>query len=110
MPEEVLALLIVISIMTFIVTILKSTQNYRLKKIERETGGNTTADKSLTTTELEELIKDAVVDATAPLEDQIKILASRVDELDGGSGGSLLEGEYEEPSKTLGRQTRQRQR
>ena len=109
MPEEILALLIVVSSMTFIVTLLKSSQNYRLKKIERETG-RTTADQSLTTTELEELIQDAVVDATAPLQDEMKMLTARVDELDGGSRVALLEDEHEEPEKTLGRQTRQRQR
>ena len=93
----------------FIITLIKSSQNFRLKKIERETG-RTTEDQSLTTTELDELIQDAVVDATGPLEDQIKMLTSRVDELDGGSRSELLVDQHEEPEKTVGRQTRQRQR
>lgn len=108
MPEEVLALLIVISIMTFIFTLVRSSQQYRLKKLEQESGGK--SGDSLTTSELRGMIEDAVSDATGPLRDDLESLAARMDDIESGSESVVLEVENEVQEKTVGRAVRQRQR
>lgn len=109
MPEELLAMIIVMSILTFLFTVIKSTQNYKLKRYEHEAGGRT--EDSLTTTELRDMIADAVEEATSSMRGDIDAIAARLEALDGGDSGRIsLEADEPVPEKTVGRQTRERQR
>lgn len=106
MPDELVAIIIVLSIMTFVWTVIRSTQQYKLKKLERETGK---AGDTLTTSELQEMIELTVSEATAPIREEVKSLAGRLDELEGTGGGLELPEEEGAPEKTVGRQLRDRQ-
>ena len=108
MPEEVLALVIVISFLTFIFTIIHTTQKYKLKKFEQESGSKT--DDSLTTSELRRMIEEAVSDSTTSMMGDLDAMSVRLDEIDGGVTRGLLEDERAPHQKTVGRPVRQRQR
>lgn len=106
MPEEVLALIIVVSFLTFITTVIRSTQQYKLKKLDRERGSS---DESLTTSELKNLIEDAVAEATAPIAAEVDELSRRLASVERSAPQLELEDTDSGPDKTLGRQGRQRQ-
>ena len=108
MSEEMLALLIVISAMTFVFTLIRSSQQYRLKKMEQQSLGK--SGDSLTTSELREMIEDAVVEATEPMKDDLELLAMRLDQIEEGGERVLLEDEGDVREKTVGRPVRPRQR
>ena len=101
-------MVIVMSFLTFIFTIIRTTQQYKLKKFEQQSGGK--SGDSLTTSELREMIEDAVVGATEPMKDDIESLAMRLDQIQGGGERVLLEDEADIQEKTVGRPVRQRQR
>ena len=109
MPEEILALLIVLSFLTFIFTIIKTTQQYKLKKMEHDSVGS---GDSLTTSELERMIEEAVGDATKPLRDQIDDLGARLHLVESRSESRLELEDVDVRSaapaaeKTVGRQAR----
>jgi hypothetical protein len=107
MPGEVLALLIITLGIVFILSIIRITQNHELKKIELRASKD--ADDSLTTSELQQMIEDAVSKATGPIGDDLELLSARIDQIDGGGGRILLEGEDSVQEKTLGRSVRQRE-
>ena len=71
MPEEILALAI-ISIMSFtVLSIIGMSLRYKSRKARHEVGAGSS---SLTTSELERMMKRAVQDATFPLEEKIERL------------------------------------
>ena len=84
MPEEVLALAIVLSLLTFFFTLVRSTQRYKLKRLEQQSGDQ--SGESLTTSELQRMIQDAVAEANEPINDELTALADRVDKIDAGGG------------------------
>jgi hypothetical protein len=107
MPEEVLAMVIVMSFLTFVFTVIRSTQHYKLKKMEQQSLGS--SEDSLTTSELREMIEQAVEESNARLRDDVKALSARLDEIEPGS--TLDIGLQSAPAeKTVGRPSRQRQR
>jgi hypothetical protein len=107
MSEEVLALVIVLSILTFLFTLVRSSQQYRLKKLEHQSGGK--SDESLTTSELQQMIQDAVAEANVPLNDELESVVQRLDKIDRG-GRLVIDDEDPLREKTVGRPVRQRQR
>jgi hypothetical protein len=109
MPEEVLAILIVVSLLTFVATVIRSTQQYKLKKLERLNRDDSS--ESLTVSELHKLIDQSVNEATSSIQDQLSSLEGRLSNLESsGVEGLGLEAETdpERPEKTMGRALRQR--
>lgn len=109
MPEEIVPIVIVLSFLMFVFTVIKTTQQYKLKKLDHESG-RSSSDTSLTTSELEELIRDAVDEATAPMKAKLEAVKARLDEIEEGGSSSILDGMenvVDEPdlgAKTVGRQ------
>ncbi len=108
MPEEVVVLIIIMSAMTFIFTLIRSSQKFRLKKMEQQLGGK--SGDSLTTSELRKMIEDAVAEATEPVKDDLESLAIRLDQVEDGGERVLIENEGDVKEKTLGRPVQQRRR
>ena len=108
MPEEVVVLIVLLSAMTFIFTLIRSSQKFKLKKMEQQLGGK--SGDSLTTSELREMIEDAVAVATDPLRNDLESMTSRLDQIEDGGERILLEDEGGVKDKTVGRSVRQRQR
>lgn len=83
MPEEVMAIAIVAIVFGSIVTIVKSVLSYRertrfgtsSRQLERSSSAEGT---SLTTSELEDMMRRAVADATAPLQTRMARLEKQV--------------------------------
>jgi hypothetical protein len=107
MPGEIVAIVIVMSILTFIGTIIRSTQQYKLKKYERERG---TSDDSLTTSELRRMIEEAVDDATSSLQNEIAVLNERLGQIEEVSPRLRIDEGDGLGEKTVGRPIRQRER
>lgn len=82
MPEEILAITIVAIVFGSVVTIVKSVLSYRERtrfgvhqgQIERTSSAQGT---SVTTSELQQMMRDAVSDATAPLQSRLDALEAR---------------------------------
>ena len=116
MSGEVLALLIITFALTFAFTIFRSWQRFELKKLEQQSGGR--SEDSLTTSELREMIEDAVAVANEPFKDDLESLAKRLNQIEEGGdndderGGDrvLLEDEGGVQEKTVGRPVQQSQR
>lgn len=106
MPEELVAIIIIISVFTFVVTVVRSSHQYRLKKLEREAAG---PGESLTTSELQEMIGAAVDDAAAPIREKINLLSARLDEVEGVADRLELPENEGVPEKAVGWQGKQRQ-
>lgn len=106
-PEGLLALSFVMGFLLFVYLLIRSKHKHELAKLDRLAEGR--ADRSLTTTELENMVKDIVREATEPLE-------ARVDEMSRRLGSSATtplldideeaDSDREEREKTLGRRTR----
>jgi hypothetical protein len=107
MPEEVVAIVIIMSFLAFIGTIIRSTQQYKLKKLERESGGG---GESLTTSELRQMIESAVDDATSSLQSDIAVLSERLGQLEEVSPRLRIDDGDGLGEKTVGRPKRQRER
>ena len=107
MPDEVLALIVILSGLVFIFSIIRSFQKHELRKLEYKAAED--SGESLTTSELEKMIKAEVSQATAAIETDVALLSSRVDAIDGKADRLLLDEMEDEPDKTMGRRDRQRQ-
>ena len=105
MPEELVGIVIVMSILAFIATIVRSTQQYKLKKLDRQGGA---ADESLTTSELHRMIETAVDEATSSLQSEVAVLSERLGRLEAASP-LQVERNHVLGDKTVGR-VRQRER
>jgi hypothetical protein len=68
MPEEVLALLIITILSVTVLSIVGMTLRYKSRKGQQSVSSGSS---SLTTSELERMMKRAVRDATAPLEEKL---------------------------------------
>ncbi len=83
MPEEVAVIAIVAIVFGSVITIVKSVLAYR-KDVRQGSRGEIASKSSvsegasLTTSELEGMMRRAVADATAPLADRIDLLESRM--------------------------------
>ena len=108
MPDDILALIIILLGFVFIFSIIRSFQRHELKKLEYKASAED-SNGSLTTSELEDMIKSAVSEATAPIETDVALLSSRLDQLAGAPDRLLLDELEDEPEKTMGRRDRQRQ-
>ncbi len=91
--------------LTFLFSIVKSMQNYKLKRLEHLRVPE--EDQSMTTTELEVMIQDAVDKATVPLMAEIDALADRVRTSESAAQPQLLDpvepAAEVEQAKTMGR-------
>ena len=98
--EELIFLIFVTVIMP--VVMLKIILNYQKDRLKAK---GAQADKSLTTSELNDLIDESVIEATAPLNDRVNELEQRMRLLDPARPTIQDElGEAEEaPAKTLGK-------
>lgn len=95
-----------LSFLLFLYLVIQSKHRHELKKLDKIARGN--ADRSLTTGELEDMIRDIVSETTAPLQNQLDELSRR---LDGSEGTRLLESDELDDSrppeqKSVGRMTR----
>ena len=105
-PEGVMVVLLTLIFFVFISMMIRSKHQHELKKLDRIAQGN--ADRSMTTGELEDMIRDIVSDMTAPLKVQVDELSRQL----GTSGGpELLESgervdDVPSDEKTVGRRTR----
>jgi hypothetical protein len=107
MSEQEMIFLISVTVIMPIVAlwIIVGYQKSRLKIKQNQ------PDRSLTTTELEDMIQESVSAATAPLHDRIEQLEHRISETGQSAPeagpmqveGDLAAGDVEQPAKTLGR-------
>jgi hypothetical protein len=111
MPDELLALTIITSVLLFVFGIIQSWQRFELKKLDRQS--STGSGESLTTSELHQMIEEAVsgaiAEANEPLKDDLKSLTVRLDQME-GVGDRLPLDDDAGQEKTVGRPVRQRQR
>lgn len=75
MPEEIFALLIISILSLTVLSILAMSLRYKSRKAERSI---TRGSSSLTTSELERMIKRAVKLATSPMEEQLERLEEAI--------------------------------
>ena len=108
MSEEVLALVIILSGLTFVFSLVRSIQKFILKRNEQESLRE--SGDSLTASELHQMIRDAVAEVNAPMAEKLESVSRRLEEIEGGVGRIVAEDESELQEKTLGRPERQRQR
>lgn len=106
MDEGIVILSTLMTMFVFIYLVIRTKHKHELAKLDRLAQGN--SDRSLTTGELENMIRDAVSDMTTPLRDQVDELSRR---LDASSDTRLLDtiddpGDARTEEKTLGRRTR----
>ena len=105
-PEGLTILVLAMSFFVFIYAMYRSKYNHELKKLDKIAHEN--ADRSLTTGELEQLVRDVVSDMTSPLQDRLDELSRR---LDAAPKFPLLDSESDEIQdpgleKTVGGRTR----
>ncbi len=115
MPEEVLAITIIAILSGSVITIVKSVLGYRERTRFGVTSRRGARDQvsegaSVTTSELEDMMRRAVSDATAPLADRLEVLESRVASARRLPDAGLLEDPPESPEaapvrKTIGTRT-----
>ena len=105
-PDTPLFLAFALAFFLFIYMMIRSKHKHELAKLDRL--GSADADRSLTTTELEDMIRSIVSEATAPMQEQVDQLARR---LDSSPTDRLIgpEERVDEPgveSKSIGRKSR----
>jgi len=105
-PEGLTILVLAMSFFVFIYAMYRSKYSHELKKLDKI--AHESADRSLTTGELEQLVRGIVSDMTSPLQDRVDELSRR---LEAAPKVPLLDSESEEKQdsgreKTVGRRTR----
>ncbi len=98
--------------LTFVYVMVSKKHQHELQKLEKIANPNKT-DNSLTTSELEGMIREAVEQGNAPLLERVAALEARIAgvEREAGVEGPLLDDPadvYEAGSKTVGRVPRER--
>lgn len=78
MPDEIFALIIIAMSGGIFLAVMAQIIAFNKWKIERETEGKAKDDSSLTTSELETMIREAVEKATQPLSDRMEQLEEHV--------------------------------
>ena len=109
MPPQVLIVLFVL-MFGFVYMIMSKKQQYELQKLDKIANPNKT-DNSLTTGELEGMIREAVEQGNAPLLERMAALEERLTDVEKGNrvDGPLLDDDvYETGTKTVGRVPRER--
>ncbi len=96
--DQVFVLAIAIAFFTFMFTMIRMKHKHEMAKLDRIAQGN--ADRSLTTGELEDLVRVIVTEMVEPLEDRIDHLSRQL-----GTGPAVDESfpDRSEQDKTLGR-------
>ena len=110
MPEEILAITIVAIVFGSIVTIVKSVLGYRERTrfgVTPRAGSrsHSSGGASLTTSELEDMMRRAVADATAPLAERMDVLESHVASARRLPEADLLQDPLESPEQAPVRKT-----
>lgn len=111
MPPQVIVVLFML-MFGFVYMIMSKKQQHELQKLDKITNPNKT-DNSLTTGELEGMIRTAVEQANAPLLDRMKALEDRMAGVEDAEAqeGPLLDDpadSYVAGTKTMGRVPRER--
>lgn len=102
-PEGVMVVLLTLIFFVFIWLMIRSKHQHELKKLDRIAQGN--ADRSMTTGELEDMVRDIVSDMTAPLREQVDALSRQLGTGSGPEPGERVD-TVSSDEKTVGKRTR----
>jgi hypothetical protein len=106
--DAIIALTFILAFFVFIFSMIRMKHRHELEKLDRIAQGN--ADRSLTTSELETMVRDIVAEATEPLQARVEQLTQAVNQpsaqrlLDPGGGVDDKGGAVAD--KTVGRRER----